>query len=172
MWAKGYPILFTQGLGLLWLAEDPSENPPLKFSSKVYQLQLYFQPIYGPVYFAGEVSGCTSLTDHTIQLLLLHTYLNGSADRLAVQETVLGGQNGLQIEVVARQGVGLSQGEAVPLVFSIEAEGETQHKVVGVNGRSIIENELALHSLPRGCQLYDTRNQALRAWFQNSRYGG
>ena len=58
-------------------------------------------------------------------LYSLHTYLNGSADRLAVQETVLGGQNGLQIEVVARQGVGLSQGEAVALVFSIEAEGET-----------------------------------------------
>ena len=27
--------------------------------------------------------------------------------------------------------------------------------MVGVNRRSIIENELALHSLPRGCQLDD-----------------
>lgn len=56
---------------------------------------------------------------------LLLLYLNGAADGLAVQESVLGGQNGFQIEVVARQGVGLGQSKTVPLVFSIEAEGKT-----------------------------------------------
>ena len=52
-------------------------------------------------------------------------YLNGAANGLAVQERVFGRQNGLQIKVVAGQGVGLGQGKAIALVFPIEAEGET-----------------------------------------------
>ena len=52
-------------------------------------------------------------------------YLNGAANGLAVQERVFGRQNGLQIKVVAGQGVRLGQGKAIALVFPIEAEGET-----------------------------------------------
>ena len=120
--------IYSVGIGFAVVGRRPIRKPTSEgFQQSIPTLAVLPVCIWSSILPARSpaVHHWRTIPYKLLLLLLLHTYLNGSADRLAVQETVLGGQNGLQIEVVARQGVGLSQGEAVPLVFSIEAEGET-----------------------------------------------